>query len=170
MAAREYGLSLGSNLGERLRNLREARERITGLPGVARVASSAVYETEPVGVRSEHRDRAFLNAVVVVTSRDDPGALARDLRAIEDAMGRRRTDDRNAPRVIDIDMIYADSTRIDTVELIVPHERWFERRFVVQPLCDVRPGLVIPGRADTVRDVLLSLPQASEVVPFAAQW
>jgi 2-amino-4-hydroxy-6-hydroxymethyldihydropteridine diphosphokinase len=170
MAVREQGLSLGSNLGDRLENLRVARARIARLPDVTVVASSSVYETEPVGVRPEYHDRPFLNAVVVVASAADPRALARELHAIEDAMGRRRSEDRNAPRVIDIDVIYVDNARIDEAELVVPHERWFERRFVVQPLCDLRPNLVIPGQAGTVRDVLLSLSQSSEVVEFATDW
>lgn len=170
MAVREYGLSLGSNLGDRLENLLGARARIAGLANVAVVASSSVYETEPVGVRAEYHDRPFLNAVVVAASAADPRSLARELHAIEDAMGRRRSEDRNAPRVIDIDVIYVDSARISEVELVVPHERWFERRFVVQPLCDVRPDLVIPGQAGTVRDVLLSLSQSPEVVEFVHDW
>ncbi len=170
MASHEYGLSLGSNLGDRLHNLQEARERVGALPGASPVASSAVYETEPVGVRPEHREYAFLNAVLVVSFSAEPVVLVRELHAIEDAMGRRRTEDRNAPRTIDIDVIYVDSACISQAELVVPHERWFERRFVVQPLCDVRPDLVIPGQTGTVRDVLLSLPQTAEVVQFATQW
>ena len=170
MAVREHGLSLGSNLGDRLENLRAARACIARRPGVTVGAGCSVYETEPVDVRPEHRDSPFLNAVVIVGSPADPRSLARELHAIEDAMGRRRSGDRNAPRVIDIDVIYVDSTRISEAELVVPHERWFERRFVVQPLCDVRPDLVIPGQVGTVRDVLLSLSKSPEVVKFSADW
>jgi len=166
----EVGLSLGANLGDRLACLREARDRVAGLPGTRVLASSSVYETEPVDVSASHRDKTYLNAVIVVDTDLDPGDLAVRLRRMESAMGRVRTEDRNAPRPIDLDILYTGAMRIDGPDLTVPHSRWNERRFVVQPLADVRPALCLPGEPRTVREVLLALPDTPDVVLFEATW
>jgi len=166
----EIGLSLGTNLGRRLDNLRRARRLIAGLPGVRVAASSPVYATEPVDVPPEFRHRAFLNAVLIVESALPAEALARRLRAIESAMGRRRTGARHAPRVIDIDVLYADRRRIRTPRLTVPHPRWSSRRFVAQPLADVRPNLILPGSRLTVAARLRVLPPKPRVTLLRPVW
>ena len=166
----EYGLSLGSNLGDRLALLRAARDRIERLPGVSNVEGSAIYETEPIGVRPEYECLAYLNAVLVVTSTAHPEAMSMAIHAIEADLGRIRTEDRFAPRPIDIDILYAGDTMMEDEDLTLPHPRWAERRFVVQPLADIRPELVFPGDHQTVRDVLEALPAAPTVTLFAAEW
>lgn len=165
----EIGLSLGSNLGDRLANLREARRLIHSVPGVSPVACAPVYETEPVDVPPRYAALAFLNTVLVV-EHNDPVGLAAAAHGIEDRMGRRRSDDRNAPRVIDIDVIYSDGISLNEPGLVVPHPRWMERRFVVQPLADVRPELVLPGTDLTVRGLLLTLPAEPKVFVIAPEW
>ena len=154
----EIGLSLGSNLGDRLANLREAAMRIAALAGVKLIASSPVYETEPVDVPAEFSDKPFLNAVAIVSSDLPIEELYGKLRTIEDDMGRRRGIERNAPRPLDVDIIYAGTARVKTDKLIVPHPRWAERRFVAQPLADLRPDLTLPGESRTVKEVLAALP------------
>lgn len=154
----EVGLSLGSNLGDRLAHLREARKHVAAIPGVTITAASPVYETEPVEVPAEFSDQSFLNAVLIVDSALDIRQLHERLGAIETDMGRRRGNERNAPRPIDIDILYAGKKRMKTVKLTVPHPRWAERRFVVQPLADLRPDLSFPGEPRAVRDVLAALP------------
>jgi len=166
----EFGLSLGSNLGDRLANLRRASDEIASLPGLEIVAQSAVYETEPVDVSAALRDLDFLNAALAVVSDMDPSGLAKELHSIEDRMGRVRTSDRNAPREIDIDIIYAGDLVLHGDELTVPHPRWNERRFVVQPLCDIRPDLELPESGHTVREILLSLPEKPNVVVYTRDW
>ena len=166
----EIGLSLGSNLADRLANLRAARDRVAALRGVRIVATSAVYETEPVGVSDEFRDKPYLNAVIVIETALPLETFAQRVHAVEDELGRVRCKDRNAPRTIDIDVIYADSDLLDNGTLTVPHPRWAERRFVVQPLADVRPGLVLPRQERTVREVLLALPDEPKVVLSSAEW
>ncbi|MDI6773942.1 MAG: 2-amino-4-hydroxy-6-hydroxymethyldihydropteridine diphosphokinase [Verrucomicrobiota bacterium] len=163
-------MSLGSNLGDRLANLRRARDRVAAIPGCALRAQSPVYETEPVGVRPEHQPQAFLNAVLILDADLVPETLAGRLLAIETEMGRRRGAARNEPRVIDLDLIYAGSLSIRAPDLAAPHPRWASRRFVVQPLADVRPDLVLPGERRTVRQVLLSLPEAPGATLLAARW
>lgn len=166
----EYGLSLGSNLGDRLANLIEARRRIAALPGTAVVAASAVYETEPVGVSPRHQDARFLNAALAVESALPPERMNAALHAIENDMGRVRSADRNAPRPVDVDIVCADGLRVATDALTLPHPRWASRRFVVRPLADIRPDLAIEPGGPTVRQTLLSLPDKPDVVLFAAEW
>ena len=167
----EIGLSLGSNLGDRLANLREARRRIAAIPGVAVVARSPVYETSPVGVPARFRGKPFLNAVLIVESALSVRALLRELRAVERAMGRaRRGACGNAPRRMDADIIYAGAMRIRAADLAVPHPRWARRRFVVRPLSDVRPDLKLPGRRKTVRALLAGLPASQTAAVFDLAW
>lgn len=166
----EAGLSLGSNLGDRLAILREARDRVAAIRGVEILGQSRVYETEPVGVRPEYRALKYLNAVIVVDSDLAPDGLHEALHTIEGDLGRERSEDKYAPRTVDVDMVYAGGTVRDSAELQLPHPRWNERRFVVQPLVDVRPDLVLPGESRTVAEVLLSLPDSPGVVVYTAEW
>jgi len=166
----ESGFSLGSNLGDRLQWLQQAKRRILAAPDTRLLAQSPVYETEPVGVKPEYRDLKFLNAVLVVESPLDPEAWLEQLGAIETALGRVRTADRFAPRTLDADLIYAGTATIDSDHLQVPHPRWMERRFVVQPLCDIRPDLVLPGIGVPVRQVLAELPEGEATELFRKEW
>ena len=165
----ELGLSLGSNLGDRLGNLREARRRIEALPGVVPLACSPVYETRPVGVAPATAHLWFLNAVLIVECAAELPAVSIALHAIEADMGRVRGPDPNMPRVIDIDVIYAGAARQADSALTLPHPRWAGRRFVVQPLADVRPGLRLPGEARTVAEVLAALPDEEGVRRIGAE-
>ena len=166
----EYGLSLGSNLGDRLANLRRARTALGALPETTIVAASGVYQSEPVDVAPAFRNMPFLNAVLIVSSGLGPPVFARHVHGIEKRLGRRRTDDRNAPRPIDVDLIYAGELCLRGAELTLPHPRWHTRRFVVQPLADVRPDLVLHGQTLAVKDILLSLPASPRVVLYSEDW
>jgi 2-amino-4-hydroxy-6-hydroxymethyldihydropteridine diphosphokinase len=166
----EVGLSLGSNLGRRLSNLRQARSAVLGIPGVELAACSPAYETQPVDVAPQHRRRRFLNAVLILRCAMDVGRLAGRLHAIERRMGRVRGRDRNAPRPIDLDVIYAGRRRLCTPRLRIPHPLWAGRRFVVQPLADVRPPLVLPGQTLSVRALLSALPVVPKVVLYKRRW
>lgn len=155
----ETGIGLGSNLGDRLERLAWACGRVATLPGARLLARSRVYETAPVDVAPAFRDLAFLNAVAVIDWPGDVHDLAARLRRIEEEGGRRRTADRNAPRPIDLDVLYFGDAAIDEPALKIPHPRWAVRRFVVEPLADVRPGLRLPGAGGrTVSEVLAGLP------------
>jgi 2-amino-4-hydroxy-6-hydroxymethyldihydropteridine diphosphokinase len=166
----EVGLSLGTNVGDRLANLTEAKRRILDHTGVRLVAQSPVYETEPVGVKPEFRHLSFLNAILIVDSPCTVHECLNQLREIENDMGRRRGLDRFAPRPIDIDMIYAGTERIESGGLVLPHPHWSERRFVVQPLADVRPDLQLPGCDRTVAQILESLPRNKRVTLLTRDW
>ncbi len=167
----EAGFSLGSNLGDRLAFLRSARDALAAVPGVRLAAQSPVYETEPVGVKPEHRALKYLNSVVIVAGTLDARAWLAELARIETALGRVRGPDRYAPRTIDIDLLYCGDEWIDRGGLTVPHPRWAKRRFVVQPLADIRPALRLPGTPGTVADILATLEEpASDLRVFADNW
>lgn len=166
----EIGLSLGSCLGDRLAHLRDARRAIGALRDVSVCAASPVYETEPVGVQPAFAGLPYLNAVLILETERDLDALRVELSDIEAAAGRVRSADRFAPRTLDIDILYAGDLRRDSATLTVPHPRWAERRFVVQPLADVRPDLVLPGCAETVRQRLDAIPLTPAVRLFADVW
>lgn len=163
-------ISMGSNLGDRLAILTAARQRIAGWPGVHIAARSPVYETEPVGVQEQFRHLPFLNAVLALESPWDVHEWHQHLRELENELGRKRSLDRYAPRAIDLDIICAGSACVQSGGLVIPHEHWRERRFVVQPLADIRPELVIPGETQTVRHVLETLPPEPKVALFAKEW
>ncbi len=165
----EFGFSLGSNQGDAIANMREAKRQMLAAPDVQWVAQSPLYETEPVGVAPEYAELKFINAVLVLEAPCSPSEWLTRLRELEQEMGRIRTGDRNAPRPIDVDILYADDQIIDRGDLIVPHPRWAERRFVVQPLADVRPDLILPGAGKTVRDILASL-KGEAVTRLDTEW
>jgi 2-amino-4-hydroxy-6-hydroxymethyldihydropteridine diphosphokinase len=166
----EVALSLGTNLGRRMENLRAARAQLDAIPDSRVLEASPVYETEPVDVASEHQSDFFLNAIVLVETALPLPVFSRHIHHIESELGRVRAADRNAPRVIDIDIICAGTEHSTTTELTVPHARWAVRRFVVQPLADVRPGWVLPGETRTVRQVLDALPPEPVVRVYSLDW
>jgi len=166
----ETGLSLGSNLGDRLAHLRTARQRLGALPGVRLLAAAPVYETEPVGVQPEFRHLAFLNTILILEGDVAPAEWRRRTAQIEDELGRVRSADKFAPRTLDIDVLYVGDHCVDEGGLVIPHPRWMLRRFVLQPLADVRPDLLLPGATQTVRQTLEKLPAGEAVKPFCTTW
>ncbi len=166
----EAAFSLGANLGDRLATLSEAKARILAEPGVTLAAASPAYETEPVGVKPEYQDLPYINAVLVVQGPYAAEAWMERIARIERGLGRERSEDRYAPRTIDIDLLYCGDELIDTGGVQVPHPRWAKRRFVVQPLADVRPERVLPGAGRTVREVLDNLPPGEHVDVIARDW
>jgi 2-amino-4-hydroxy-6-hydroxymethyldihydropteridine diphosphokinase len=158
-----YGLALGSNLGDRLFNLqRGLGELLARVPGGMLLAAAPVYETEPVGCPPG--SQSFYNTVIELASPLAPHAMHRVLQAVESLMGRPDERELNAPRPLDIDILYADDLRLDDDLLTVPHPRLHFRRFVLQPLADIRPDLLLPGQEHSVRQLLAMLPEASDSV------
>jgi 2-amino-4-hydroxy-6-hydroxymethyldihydropteridine diphosphokinase len=165
----ETGFCLGSNMGGRLRLLSQAKTLILMDSQVKFVDQSPVYETEPVGVKPEYKAMKFLNAALIVESPYTAEEWLVKVKRIESVLRRVRTEDRNAPRPIDIDIIFCGDEVVDSDLLQVPHARWAERRFVVQPLADVRPELVLPGTDEPVRKILAEMP-ANDVRLFTERW
>jgi 2-amino-4-hydroxy-6-hydroxymethyldihydropteridine diphosphokinase len=166
----ETGFCLGSNIGGRLRLLTQAKTLLLMNRKVRFVDQSPVYETEPVGVKEEYRAMKFLNAVLVVESPYSAEEWLPKIKRVEQTLHRVRSDDRNAPRTMDVDLLFSGDQVVDSDLLQVPHPRWAERRFVVQPLADVRPELVLPGTEFPVSEVLKQLPETDDVRLFAERW
>ncbi len=163
------GIALGSNIGARSRHLASAREMIAALPRVqAPVLASPLYETAPIGC--EPGAANFLNGVVEIGYDGDAHALLHELRKIESILGRSVDHQRNASRTIDLDLLYFGTSAITTGTLQVPHPRMHERRFVLQPLADIRPALLLPSQTETVAELLQQLTDPSAVVRSTAQW
>jgi 2-amino-4-hydroxy-6-hydroxymethyldihydropteridine diphosphokinase len=163
------GVALGSNLGERLANLRNARKAIAALGGVRPpMRSSAIYETEPIGC--EKGAAKFLNAAIEFEYAGEAQDLLRELAAIEKLLGRSATHARNVSRTIDLDLLYFGDLEIETAELQLPHPRITEREFVLRPLGDIRPDLVLPKQTESVRELLLRLTDVGAVVRVTGEW
>jgi 2-amino-4-hydroxy-6-hydroxymethyldihydropteridine diphosphokinase len=143
-------VALGSNLGDRERTLREAVAALAAEDGVEVVAVSSLRDTEPVGVGEQPR---FLNGAVELETTLAARALLELLLAVERRFGRvRERPDEHDPRTLDLDLLLYGDERIDEPGLEVPHPRLHERRFVLEPLAELDPGLVVPGRG-TVADL-----------------
>ena len=141
-------LALGSNLGNRLSNLKEA---IAALPPQMEVrAKSAVYETPPWGYEDQPK---FLNQVLKATTYLDPEPLLKHLKRLEVALGRKETF-QNGPRLIDMDILFYDDLILNTRLLVIPHPRLQERGFVLLPLMDLDPDLVHPLSKKSVREMM----------------
>ena len=162
-------MAVGSNLGERLANLRNARKDIAALRGVLPpMRSSAIYETEPVGC--DKGAARFLNAAIEFGYAGEAQELLRGLAAIEKLLGRPVAHARNVSRTIDLDLLYFGELEIETAELQLPHPRITEREFVLRPLADIRPDLVLPRQTEPVGALLLQLTGAGAVVRIAVEW
>ena len=162
-------VALGSNVGDRLENLREARKKIFDLPNVkAPILSSGVYETEPIGC--EPGAGKFLNAVVEFDYGGDALRLLEQLIQIEEALGRTRDHRRNVSRIIDVDLLYSGGRRINDERLQLPHPRLHLREFVLRPLADIRPELLLPGQKRTIRQLLAEVEQSGGVLRYAGTW
>ena len=135
-------LSIGANLGRRAATLREAIRRLAGLSGTRLLAASSFYETAPWGKTDQP---PFLNGVVQLETALSPEALLHETQAIEQALGRVRHEHWGA-RTIDIDLVYAGNIRRDTPELRLPHPYLLERAFVLEPLREIEPSLILEGR------------------------
>jgi len=130
-------VGLGANLGDREATIRAA---IAALPGV--VAVSELRETEPVGVTEQP---AFLNGAVALETELPARELLESLFAVERELGRERRE-RWGPRTIDLDLLLYGGETVDEPGLTVPHPRLHERRFALEPLAELDPELVVPGR------------------------
>lgn len=147
-------VAFGSNLGDRHAAIREASGKVAALLTSFRL--SAIIETAPVGNGLEN-DPPYLNAVGVGASALLPRELFAELRSIEAAAGRTRSH-QGAPRTLDLDLILVGDQVIEDADLQVPHPRFRERRFVLEPLAELEPDLRDPVTGLTIQALLNSLP------------
>jgi 2-amino-4-hydroxy-6-hydroxymethyldihydropteridine diphosphokinase len=142
-------LSLGSNIGDRARNLQAALEQLAA-PDLRVLRTSPAYETEPVEYTAQ---RWFLNLVAEAATELLPMQLLLRTGRVERALGRVRTVPKG-PRTIDIDILFYGRTIVRSARLEIPHPRMAERRFVLAPLADLAPDLRHPVTRKTVREML----------------
>ncbi|MFK3740401.1 2-amino-4-hydroxy-6-hydroxymethyldihydropteridine diphosphokinase [Massilia sp. TN1-12] len=135
-------VGIGANLGDARANVLDALDRLARLPGARLLQASSLYRTAPIDSSGDD----YVNAVASLDTGLDAHALLRALFDIEQAHGRERPY-RNAPRTLDLDLLlYGDDIIADAPVLLVPHPRLHERAFVLAPLAELAPDLVIPGR------------------------
>jgi 2-amino-4-hydroxy-6-hydroxymethyldihydropteridine diphosphokinase len=156
------GIALGSNVGDRLTHLRTGYRQVANLssdPGAVRCSS--IYETSPVD--SPPDASLYLNAVMEIEYGRPAISLLDSLLKIERALGRPSKRPRNAPRTIDLDLLYLGNLTLNSPEIIIPHPRITQRRFVLKPLADIAPELVLPGQLLSIVDLLIHLKSEEEV-------
>ena len=141
-------LGLGSNLGDRLANLRAAVNALP--PEVSVMVESAIYETPPWGVEDQP---AFLNMALRAETKLTPAALRDHVKRIERQVGRTETF-RWGPRVIDIDILLYDDRIVDTPKLVIPHAQMHKRPFVLVPLASIAPNVLHPALGLSMRELL----------------
>jgi 2-amino-4-hydroxy-6-hydroxymethyldihydropteridine diphosphokinase len=140
-------LALGTNLGDRTANLKQAIASLT--PQLEVKAKSGIYETPPWGFEDQPK---FLNQVLKAKTYLDPEPLLKHLKRLEVALGRKESFP-NGPRLIDIDILFYDDRAINTPSLVIPHPRLHERAFVLLPLMDIAPDLKHPVTQKSVREM-----------------
>ena len=150
-------LSLGSNLGNRAGNLRAAVEKLSGFGKI--VAVSSFYETEPVELTNQPW---FVNCAVALETEQVPEAFLGELLALEQSMGRRRTQ-KKGPRTIDIDILLFGDAIIETAGLSIPHPAMHQRRFVLVPMAEIAPEQRHPILKRSMRELLDALPPGAAV-------
>lgn len=157
----EAYIALGSNLGDRELNLLRAVAEIGRLPDSRVTALSSFYETSPVGTVQQD---AFYNAVLRLSTGLAPRPLLAHLLRIEDETFKRVRTIHQGPRRMDLDLLLYGDRTINEKDLVVPHPRLAERRFVLQPLCEIAPDLLHPLTGKSIRELLASLESDETVV------
>lgn len=155
-------IGIGSNIGDRLTNCRQAIQAIGAEKGNKIVACSSFYFTEPVGIKDQNW---FVNAVIAVETTFSPYQLIDFLMNVEKNMGRERKE-RWGPRIIDLDILFYENLICQENHLQIPHPEIAKRRFVLLPLKDIAPHLVHPILGKTVSELLDELPPGERVIPL----
>lgn len=151
------GIALGSNLGDRMVNLRLGRDSVLALPNISGPALfSQVYETAPVD--SAPDAPSYLNAVMEVEYDGRVTILLDQLQGIERQLGRPDKRPRNAVRPLDLDILYCGNLTLNNEETIIPHPRLHLRRFVLEPLAEIAGEKILPGQNTNIAGLLASLP------------
>ena len=153
-------LGIGTNLGDRKRNLREATEHIEEHIGNI-LNSSSVYETPPWGLEAEDD---FLNMVIEVETIHSPSELLNQISSIESFMGREKNQDRYSSRVIDIDILFYNDLVLNENGLKIPHRLIHERKFVLVPLCEIAPDILHPVLVKSMKVLLEECRDRSKIL------
>ena len=139
-------VALGANLGHAVATVQQAMQDVAGLPQTRLFKTSSLYRSAPY----EAQGPDFINAVALLDTQLEPHALLHALQAIELQSGRERPY-KNAPRTLDLDLIFYGDVTLETLELTLPHPRWHERAFVLLPLAEICPERVTAAQLNAVR-------------------
>jgi 2-amino-4-hydroxy-6-hydroxymethyldihydropteridine diphosphokinase len=154
-------IGIGSNLGDRKANTLEAVDRVTKLPGTKVVRASSLYESEPLGDAKTW----FVNSVIEIETELGAEPMLKRLKAIEDAMGRKRVKGKRwGSRIIDLDILLSENEVVDKRNLRVPHPEMHKRRFVLMPLAELAPHVVHPGLGQSVSALLATVKDEKRVM------
>jgi 2-amino-4-hydroxy-6-hydroxymethyldihydropteridine diphosphokinase len=154
-------VGLGSNLGDRKANLREAEERLMQLPDTRIVKTSSLYESEPHG----NAKTWFVNSVLELETEFEPEELLKRTRAIETTMGRKRVKGKRwGSRIIDIDLLLMDNQTVNKRTLKIPHPELHKRRFVLMPLAELAPHVTHPHLGVSMSELLGGLKDPKKVL------
>ena len=160
MSHRIY-IGIGSNLGDRRANTAEAIDRITKIPDTKVMRASSLYESEPLG----NAKTWFVNSVIEIETELGAEPLLKRLKAIEEAMGRKRVKGKRwGSRIIDLDILLSENEVVDKRTLRVPHPEMHKRRFVLMPLAELAPHVVHPGLGQSVSALLATVKDAKRVM------
>ena len=159
MSHRIY-IGIGSNLGDRRANTAEAIDRITKIPDTRVVRASSLYESEPLG----NAKTWFVNSVIEIETELGAEPMLKRLKAIEDAMGRKRVKGKRwGSRIIDLDILLSENEVVDKRTLKVPHPEMHKRRFVLLPLAELAPHVIHPQLGSSVSALLATVPDKKRV-------
>jgi 2-amino-4-hydroxy-6-hydroxymethyldihydropteridine diphosphokinase len=160
MSHRIY-IGIGSNLGDRRANSAEAIDRITKIPDTRVVRASSLYESEPLG----NAKTWFVNSVIEIETEMGAEPMLKRLKAIEDAMGRKRVKGKRwGSRIIDLDILLSENEVVEKRTLRVPHPEMHKRRFVLMPLAELAPHVVHPGLGQSVSALLATVKDEKRVM------
>lgn len=160
-------ISAGSNKGDRKQILSSAVEKLTTINGVEVTGVSSLYETEPWGREDQP---CFLNCVIEIRTKLEPVNLLDALTKMEYEFGRRLNSEKWSTRELDLDILIYDETIINSPDLVIPHKHLTERKFVLVPLVELCPELVLPGDGVTVTQALQACPDNGSVKLSQADW
>ncbi|KPA12265.1 2-amino-4-hydroxy-6-hydroxymethyldihydropteridine pyrophosphokinase [Candidatus Magnetomorum sp. HK-1] len=154
-------IAVGSNIGDRLNNCLNGIEAFTNATDAEKVETSLFYQTEPLYVEDQDW---FVNGVFSIKTKQSPFDLFDIAKKIEKQFGRNKTAQRYGPRVLDLDILLMDDMIVQTPQLTIPHPRLHERRFVLQPFCDIAPQCQHPVLKKNMKELLMSLDDGDKKV------
>lgn len=157
-------IGIGSNLGDRSQNTRDAIRLLDDHPGIQIKALSHFYETEPLTLKGD-KQNYYLNCTLKIQTTLNPIQLFRVMQDVEKLLGRVR-EDKWGPRTIDLDLLFFDDEIFRTTTLVIPHPELHKRRFVLEPLAEIASNLVHPIKGVTVKNLLSRLKDNKKVKPL----
>ena len=157
----EVFLSIGTNLGDRFKNIKECINMIRLNPSTECITWSKIYETVPMYNSKQNK---FLNLILKIKTTVKPMELLDEIKSIESKMGRTMNNLKNQPRLIDIDILSYGNTMINNDNLIIPHPKITERAFVLKPWSDIDPDYKLPEINKTISELISNLDISTNII------